>query len=132
MFRVVCRCRGEPPPTFTWCHPVYGALSAGSFENYSVLTEEYQVSAGLCQGINLRSMRTISQSFLLKGLISNNLHKYFFELSNVYILYPRNRPCTKKPKERNQNHRFVLKSLNVIHLSQRFFNDSFFILFLLK
>jgi len=39
------RCRGEPPPTFTWCHPVYGALSAGSFENYSVLTDEYQGGA---------------------------------------------------------------------------------------
>lgn len=34
------RCRGEPPPTFTWVHPVHGELSSN--ESFSVLTEEYQ------------------------------------------------------------------------------------------
>jgi len=37
------RCRGEPPPTFTWVHPVHGELSTN--ENYSVLTDEYQGGA---------------------------------------------------------------------------------------
>merc|ERR1740128_606419 len=34
------RCRGEPPPVFTWCHPVHGELSSN--ENFTVQTEEYQ------------------------------------------------------------------------------------------
>ena len=37
------RCRGEPPPVFTWCHPVHGPLTTN--ENYSVLTEDYQGGA---------------------------------------------------------------------------------------
>jgi len=37
------RCRGEPPPTFTWVHPVHGELSTN--ENFSVLTDEYQGGA---------------------------------------------------------------------------------------
>jgi len=37
------RCRGEPPPVFTWCHPVHGPLSSN--ENYTVLTDEYQGGA---------------------------------------------------------------------------------------
>jgi len=34
------KCRGEPPPVFTWWHPLHGELSSN--ENYSVMTEEYQ------------------------------------------------------------------------------------------
>lgn len=36
------KCRGEPPPVFTWVHPVHGELS--SSEQYTVMTDEYQVS----------------------------------------------------------------------------------------
>lgn len=34
------KCRGEPPPTFTWTHPHLGELS--SCEDFSILYEEYQ------------------------------------------------------------------------------------------
>jgi hypothetical protein len=34
------RCKGEPPPVFTWVHPVHGNLS--SCEAFTVMTEEYQ------------------------------------------------------------------------------------------
>jgi hypothetical protein len=34
------RCKGEPPPTFTWTHPIHGDLSSN--EDYSILHEEYQ------------------------------------------------------------------------------------------
>jgi len=37
------KCRGEPPPTFTWWHPVHGELSTN--ENFMVHTEEYQGGA---------------------------------------------------------------------------------------
>jgi len=34
------RCKGEPPPVFTWTHPVHGVIT--SCESYTVMTEEYQ------------------------------------------------------------------------------------------
>jgi len=34
------RCKGEPPPVFTWTHPVHGAIR--SCESFTVMTEEYQ------------------------------------------------------------------------------------------
>lgn len=34
------KCKGEPPPTFTWTHPQLGDLSSN--EDFSVLHEEYQ------------------------------------------------------------------------------------------
>lgn len=34
------RCKGEPPPKFTWVHPVHGVLSSN--EEFTVLTDEYQ------------------------------------------------------------------------------------------
>jgi len=34
------KCKGEPPPTFTWTHPHLGDLSSN--EDFSVLHEEYQ------------------------------------------------------------------------------------------
>jgi len=37
------RCKGEPPPVFTWTHPVHGDLS--SCEAFTVMTEEYQGGA---------------------------------------------------------------------------------------
>merc|ERR1719447_1242807 len=37
------RCKGEPPPVFTWVHPVHGNLS--SCEAFTVMTEEYQGGA---------------------------------------------------------------------------------------
>jgi len=37
------RCRGEPPPVFTWVHPVHGELSSN--EEFTVMTEEYQGGA---------------------------------------------------------------------------------------
>merc|ERR1712038_806123 len=38
------RCRGEPPPVFTWWHPVHGEIS-GHSEKYTVRTDEYQGGA---------------------------------------------------------------------------------------
>merc|ERR1712025_1386255 len=35
------KCRGEPPPVFTWWHPVHGELS-GTNNEYTVHTEDYQ------------------------------------------------------------------------------------------
>jgi hypothetical protein len=37
------RCRGEPPPTFKWVHPVHGELSSN--ENFTVVRDEYQGGA---------------------------------------------------------------------------------------
>jgi len=37
------KCRGEPPPVFTWWHPVHGELS--SSQDYTVRTDEYQGGA---------------------------------------------------------------------------------------
>ncbi len=37
------RCRGEPPPTFKWVHPVHGELKSN--EHFTVLTDEYQGGA---------------------------------------------------------------------------------------
>jgi len=34
------KCRGEPPPTFVWTHPVHGELK--SHDDYSILHDEYQ------------------------------------------------------------------------------------------
>ena len=38
------KCRGEPPPVFTWWHPVHGEIS-GSNDKYTVRTDEYQGGA---------------------------------------------------------------------------------------
>lgn len=37
------KCRGEPPPTFTWIHPTDGEIRPG--ENFSILYDEYQGGA---------------------------------------------------------------------------------------
>merc|ERR1711872_847128 len=44
------RCRGEPPPVFTWVHPVHGELSSN--DNFTVMTEEYQGGATTTLVIN--------------------------------------------------------------------------------
>ena len=41
----------EPPPIFTWTHPVHGDLTKNS-ENYMVLYEEYQGGATTTLVIN--------------------------------------------------------------------------------
>ena len=37
------KCRGEPPPVFTWWHPVHGELS--DCPEFTVRTDEYQGGA---------------------------------------------------------------------------------------
>ena len=34
------KCRGEPPPVFTWWHPVHGVLT--DCQDFTVRTDEYQ------------------------------------------------------------------------------------------
>ena len=41
----------EPPPVFTWTHPVHGDITSNS-ENYMVLYEEYQGGATTTLVIN--------------------------------------------------------------------------------
>ena len=38
------RCRGEPPPVFTWWHPVHGELTTSN-QDFTVRTDEYQGGA---------------------------------------------------------------------------------------
>ena len=49
------KCRGEPPPTFTWIHPNEGELAART-DNFSILYEEYQGGATTTLVINRASV----------------------------------------------------------------------------
>ena len=54
------KCRGEPPPTFTWVHPVHGELKSN--EHFTVLTDEYQVRKLYTLKFIVRKMKLILQS----------------------------------------------------------------------
>jgi len=72
------KCRGEPPPTFVWTHPVHGDITKNS-ENYMVLYEEYQGGATTTLVINHAGMDD-NGTYQLKAENRNGVEKVDLDL----------------------------------------------------
>merc|ERR1711963_35803 len=72
------KCRGEPPPVFTWTHPVHGDITSNS-ENYMVLYEEYQGGATTTLVINHAQMDD-NGTYQLKAENRNGVEKVDLDL----------------------------------------------------
>ena len=62
-------CILEPPPTFTWTHPVHGDMSSN--EDYLVLHEEYQGGSTTTLVVNhAKVYYTLFEWFLLDEIVT--------------------------------------------------------------
>lgn len=71
------KCKGEPPPTFTWTHPVHGDLKTN--EDYLVLHEEYQGGSTTTLVVN-HAKNSDNGTYQLKAENRNGVEKVDLDL----------------------------------------------------
>jgi len=71
------KCRGEPPPKFTWVHPVHGELSSN--EHFTVLTEDYQGGATTTLAVH-HAVTEDAGTYSLKAENRNGVEKVDLDL----------------------------------------------------